>query len=95
MITLWGRNNSTNVKKVRWVLAELDLPAYQQILAGWSMASIDQEYLAMNEHRPGATTQRRCQWAGAGNPTPLFVILPRSTGKNRLWWSRLCSARAG
>ena len=23
MITLWGRNNSTNVKKVRWVLAEL------------------------------------------------------------------------
>ncbi|MCR3943804.1 glutathione S-transferase, partial [Klebsiella quasipneumoniae] len=20
MITLWGRNNSTNVKKVRWVL---------------------------------------------------------------------------
>jgi glutathione S-transferase len=33
MITLWGRNNSTNVKKVRWVLEELDLP-YQQILAG-------------------------------------------------------------
>jgi glutathione S-transferase len=26
MITLWGRNNSTNVKKVRWVLEELDLP---------------------------------------------------------------------
>lgn len=25
MITLWGRNNSTNVKKVRWVLEELDL----------------------------------------------------------------------
>ncbi|PLK93644.1 glutathione S-transferase, partial [Klebsiella pneumoniae] len=24
MITLWGRNNSTNVKKVRWVLEELD-----------------------------------------------------------------------
>ncbi|MDX1355613.1 MAG: glutathione S-transferase, partial [Halomonas venusta] len=23
MITLWGRNNSTNVKKVRWVLEEL------------------------------------------------------------------------
>ena len=33
MITLWGRNNSTNVKKVRWVLEELDLP-YQQIMAG-------------------------------------------------------------
>ncbi|VEB97427.1 Glutathione S-transferase [Klebsiella pneumoniae] len=38
MITLWGRNNSTNVKKVRWVLEELDLP-YQQILAGWSLVS--------------------------------------------------------
>ncbi|STU77998.1 glutathione S-transferase-like protein [Klebsiella pneumoniae] len=40
MITLWGRNNSTNVKKVRWVLEELDLP-YQQILAGlefWSQS---------------------------------------------------------
>ena len=30
MITLWGRNNSTNVKKARWVLEELDLP-YEQI----------------------------------------------------------------
>ncbi|MDU6452926.1 MAG: glutathione S-transferase, partial [Enterobacter hormaechei] len=26
MITLWGRNNSTNVKKVLWTLEELDLP---------------------------------------------------------------------
>ncbi len=24
MITLWGRNNSTNVKKVLWTLEELD-----------------------------------------------------------------------
>ena len=28
MITLWGRNNSTNVKKVLWTLEELDLPLY-------------------------------------------------------------------
>ncbi|SUX86481.1 glutathione S-transferase [Citrobacter koseri] len=35
MITLWGRNNSTNVKKVRWTLDELELP-YTQILAGGS-----------------------------------------------------------
>ncbi|ECI5491414.1 glutathione S-transferase, partial [Salmonella enterica subsp. enterica] len=26
MITLWGRNNSTNVKKVLWTLEELELP---------------------------------------------------------------------
>jgi hypothetical protein len=48
MITLWGRNNSTNVKKVRWVLEELDLP-YQQILAGLEFGlNHDPEYLAMN-----------------------------------------------
>ena len=33
MITLWGRNNSTNVKKVLWVLEELALP-HEQIVAG-------------------------------------------------------------
>ena len=33
MITLWGRNNSTHVKKVRGVLEELDL-TYQRIPAG-------------------------------------------------------------
>ncbi|MCS2610136.1 glutathione S-transferase family protein [Halomonas dongshanensis] len=33
MITLWGRKNSTNVKKVMWVLHELDL-AFEQIQAG-------------------------------------------------------------
>ena len=48
MITLWGRNNSTNVKKVRWVLEELDLP-YQQILAGLEFGlNHDPAYLAMN-----------------------------------------------
>ncbi len=33
MITLWGRNNSTNVKKVLWTLEELDLP-FKQVMAG-------------------------------------------------------------
>ncbi|PKG53031.1 glutathione S-transferase, partial [Halomonas sp. MES3-P3E] len=33
MITLWGRNNSTNVKKVLWVMEELELP-FEQIQAG-------------------------------------------------------------
>ncbi len=48
MITLWGRNNSTNVKKVRWVLEELDLP-YQQILAGLEFGlNHDPAYLTMN-----------------------------------------------
>lgn len=48
MITLWGRNNSTNVKKVRWVLSELELP-FEQVQAGREHGVNDTpEYLAMN-----------------------------------------------
>ncbi|MBW9464404.1 glutathione S-transferase family protein [Kluyvera sp. EC_51] len=48
MITLWGRNNSTNVKKVRWTLAELGLP-YEQIMAGQGFGvNRDSAYLALN-----------------------------------------------
>lgn len=48
MITLWGRNNSTNVKKVLWTLEELGVP-YNQILAGLEHGlNHDAEYLAMN-----------------------------------------------
>ena len=48
MITLWGRNNSTNVKKVLWTLEELELP-YNQILAGGQHGiNRDADYLAMN-----------------------------------------------
>lgn len=48
MITLWGRNNSTNVKKVLWTLEELELP-YHQILAGGKYGvNQDADYLAMN-----------------------------------------------
>jgi glutathione S-transferase len=48
MITLWGRNNSTNVKKVLWTLEELDLP-FKQIMAGLQYGvNKEAEYLAMN-----------------------------------------------
>ena len=48
MITLWGRNNSTNVKKVLWTLEELELP-YTQILAGLEHGlNHSPEYLALN-----------------------------------------------
>ncbi|WP_083005400.1 glutathione S-transferase family protein [Halomonas sp. GT] len=48
MITLWGRNNSTNVKKVRWVLEELELP-FEQIPAGLEHGiNNTPAYLAMN-----------------------------------------------
>jgi len=48
MITLWGRSNSTNVKKVLWVLEALELP-YTQIQAGLHHGvNNTPEYLAMN-----------------------------------------------
>ena len=48
MITLWGRNNSTNVKKVMWVLEELEVP-FEQIQAGLQHGvNNTPEYLAMN-----------------------------------------------
>ncbi|CAM6233094.1 Glutathione S-transferase [Citrobacter sedlakii] len=48
MITLWGRNNSTNVKKVLWTLEELELP-FSHILAGGQFGvNQDPDYLAMN-----------------------------------------------
>ncbi len=48
MITLWGRNNSTNVKKVLWALKELQLP-FEMVMAGLQHGVNDTpEYLAMN-----------------------------------------------
>ncbi|WP_447528686.1 glutathione S-transferase family protein [Vreelandella sp. TE19] len=48
MITLWGRDNSTNVKKVRWVLEEQGLD-YEQIQAGLQHGVNDTpQYKAMN-----------------------------------------------
>lgn len=48
MITLWGRTNSTNVKKVRWCLAELGI-GYDGIPVGGQYGgNHDADYLAMN-----------------------------------------------
>ncbi|WP_058913038.1 glutathione S-transferase family protein [Entomohabitans teleogrylli] len=48
MITVWGRINSTNVKKVRWCLQELAMN-YQHIPAGGQYGiTHDADYLAMN-----------------------------------------------
>jgi glutathione S-transferase len=47
-ITLWGRETSSNVQKVRWALAELGL-AYEHVpLAGKYGGNKTAEYLAMN-----------------------------------------------
>lgn len=47
-ITLWGRETSSNVQKVRWALGELGL-AYEHVpLAGRYGGNTAPEYLAMN-----------------------------------------------
>lgn len=47
-ITVWGRDTSANVQKVRWVLAELDLPYEHIQLGGKYGGNKTPEYLAMN-----------------------------------------------
>jgi len=48
MLTLWGRANSSNVKKVLWMLDELELD-YNNIPVGGSYGGLEEEsYLAIN-----------------------------------------------
>jgi len=48
MLKIWGRTNSTNVKKVLWCAEELGIP-YQQINAGGQFGIVnDASYRAMN-----------------------------------------------
>lgn len=48
MLTVWGRNNSTNVKKVLWCLEVLGIP-YQRIDVGGQYGKLnDPQYRALN-----------------------------------------------
>lgn len=48
MLKIWGRANSTNVKKVLWMIEELDL-VYQRIDAGGAFGVVDDpSFRAMN-----------------------------------------------
>ena len=48
MLTIWGRNNSINVQKVMWTVAELGL-AHQRHDVGRQFGGLDTaEFLAMN-----------------------------------------------
>ena len=51
MLKIWGRNNSINVQKVMWTVAELDLP-HQRIDAGGAFGLLDTPtYGAKNPNR--------------------------------------------
>jgi hypothetical protein len=85
MITLWGRNNSTNVKKVRWVLEELDLP-YQQILAGLAFGlNHDPDYLAMNPNGLVPLLKDATTDIVLWESNTIVRYLAAQYGQNRLW----------
>jgi glutathione S-transferase len=51
MLRIWGRNNSINVQKVMWAVAELGL-AHERIDVGGKFGGLDTpEYIAMNPNR--------------------------------------------
>lgn len=85
MITLWGRNNSTNVKKVRWVLEELDLP-YEQILAGLEFGlNHDPEYLAMNPNGLVPLLKDDATGVVLWESNTIIRYLAAQYGVDRLW----------
>lgn len=50
MLTLWGRLDSLNVQKVRWLLEELALP-YEAVPAGGAFGRLDEPgFRALNPH---------------------------------------------
>ncbi|WES69966.1 glutathione S-transferase family protein [Superficieibacter sp. HKU1] len=85
MITLWGRNNSTNVKKVRLTLEELELP-YQQILAGLEYGlNHDAEYLAMNPNGLVPLLRDDETDLVLWESNSIVRYLAAQYGQNRLW----------
>ena len=95
MITLWGRNNSTNVKKVRWVLEELDLP-YQQILAGLEFGlNHDPEYLAMNPNGLVPLLKDDATGVVLWESNTIIRYLAAQYGVDRLWLAAPAQRRSG
>ncbi|NYU08206.1 glutathione S-transferase [Enterobacteriaceae bacterium CCUG 67584] len=85
MITLWGRNNSTNVKKVLWTLEELDLP-FNQIMAGMQYGvNKEAEYLAMNPNGLVPLLRDDETDLTLWESNAIVRYLAAQYGQNRLW----------
>lgn len=85
MITVWGRDNSTNVKKVLWCLEELELP-YTVIPAGGKFGfNTEPEYLAMNPN--GLIPCLRDDETGITlwESNTIVRYLAAQYGQNRIW----------
>lgn len=95
MITLWGRNNSTNVKKVLWTLEELDLP-FNQIMAGMAFGvNKDADYLAMNPNGLVPLLRDDETDATLWESNTIVRYLAAQYGQGRLWVENPAPARAG
>ncbi|MBV8044337.1 glutathione S-transferase family protein [Pluralibacter sp.] len=85
MITLWGRNNSTNVKKVRWILEELELP-YNQILAGGQFGlNHDPAFLSKNPNGLVPLLVDDETQITLWESNTIVRYLAAQYGQNRLW----------
>lgn len=85
MITLWGRNNSTNVKKVLWTLEELELP-FSHILAGGQYGhNHDADYLAMNPNGLVPLLRDDETDLVLWESNAIVRYLAAQYGQNRLW----------
>ncbi|MDY1036499.1 glutathione S-transferase [Enterobacteriaceae bacterium RIT714] len=85
MITLWGRNNSTNVKKVLLTLEELDLP-FNQVMAGLQFGvNNDADYLAMNPNGLVPLLRDDETDLTLWESNAIVRYLAAQYGQNRLW----------
>jgi len=88
MITVWGRQSSSNVQAVMWCISELGL-SYERIDAGFTYGVVDSdEYLSMNPNGTVPTIQD-------GDRSPQFEsgaiirYLANAYGNEFFWPSKL------
>lgn len=85
MITMWGRNNSTNVKKVLWALEELDLP-FNQVMAGLQFGkNKEADYLEMNPNGLVPLLRDDETDLTLWESNAIVRYLAAQYGQNRLW----------
>ncbi len=57
MLTIWGRNNSSNVQKVMWMIGELELPHQRHDVGGAFGKTKEEPYVSMNPNSVIPTLQ--------------------------------------
>lgn len=95
MITVWGRENSTNVKKVLWCLEELNLP-YRAIPAGGAFGiTHDADYLAMNPNGLVPCLHDDAQGLTLWESNTIVRYLAAEYGEGLLWATRPATRATG